>query len=59
MKGVKRFKLPSTKQVIHGDVIYSMTTIVNKIVLYAKSRSSKVSQEKILLLCMMINVDLL
>ena len=33
-EGVKKYKLPSIKQISHGDVMYSMGTIVNNSVLY-------------------------
>ena len=29
MRGIERHKLPAVKQMNHGDVVYSMATIVN------------------------------
>ena len=34
VKGLKRYKPPVTKQMSHGDIIYSMVTVVYKVVMY-------------------------
>ena len=34
VKGVKKYKFPAVKLIIHWEVMYSMVAIVNNIVLY-------------------------
>lgn len=47
VKIVKKYKIPSVREISLGNVMYSMATLVNNTILYIESsRYYKLSQEK-------------